>query len=430
MPLRQKTCVSGATGRESLNAIFLRLTLERAMSVVTVPARTTSHTSRALWLNAAIVATFFGASSAPTPLYALYQAKWGFSPVTLTVVFGTYAFSLLIALLVTGSLSDHIGRKPVIVAAVALEVVAMLMFAGADGVGLLILARATQGVATGAATSALGAAILDSSRTQGPLVNATASLFGMGLGALGAGLLVAHAPLPLQLIYIVLTVLLIFEGIFATLLPETVSKIPGAYRSLIPRVHVPALARGALARVAPVDIALWALGGFYLSLGPKLAHQVTGSEDIAIGGWVVVALTMSGVGAIVMLRKLPTRRLLMTGAASLAAGLAITLQGVHSANAAIFFAGTAVAGAGFGSSFQGALRSVLPLAKAHERAGLMAAFYVLSYLAFSVPAILAGTAIQSLGLLRTTDIYGGTLAILSLLTLVASMFTKDIGTPA
>ncbi|WP_241023271.1 MFS transporter [Paraburkholderia sp. Ac-20340] len=391
-----------------------------AEQITTLAMPSASRKWRALSIYALTVATFFGASSAPTPLYRLYQDAFGFSPAMLTLVFASYAFSLLVALLTTGSLSDHIGRRPVIVGSILLEIVAMLVFVESHNASMLIAARVVQGFATGAATSALGAAILDESRTLGPLVNALASLGGMGAGALGASMLVAYAPWPMQSIFIALTAMLFIEAAFAIALPETVSRVPGAIAALIPRVNIPRAARGAMLRVAPVDIAVWALGGFYLSLGPTLARAVIGIADATIGGWVVFALTMGGFAAILALRKLATVYVLRFGASALVVGLLITLAGVHAQSAGVFFTGTAIAGTGFGAAFQGALRSVMPLAESHERAGLMAAFYILSYLAFSIPAILAGTLAHVIGLRATTDAYGLVLVVLSSMTLVAS----------
>ena len=387
-----------------------------------------SHRTRyALPLYASIAAMFFGASSAPTPLYRLYQEVWGFSSGMLTVVFGVYAFSLLLALLTTGSLSDHIGRRPVIVGGLALEIVAMLIFADADSVRMLILARVLQGFATGAATSALGAAILDASRTRGPLVNTLSPLLGMGVGALGTSLLVQYAPAPMRLVYFLMLAVFLLQAVGVWLLPETVSSRPGTLASLVPRVRVPQAARAAMLRIAPVNVAVWALGGFYLSLGPTLARAVTGTDAVTTGGWVVFALTCGGFVAVLLLRALSTPRLLVTGALVLAAGLLVTLTGAHAGNAGLFFVGTILAGMGFGSAFQGALRSVLPLAEAHERAGLMAAFYVLSYLAFSVPAIIAGTMAHVVGLRLATDVYGITLVVLAGLTVVASGLERGRG---
>jgi len=397
------------------------------MTFDTDPGFPSHRTRYALPLYASIAATFFGASSAPTPLYRLYQEVWGFSSGMLTVVFGVYAFSLLLALLTTGSLSDHIGRRPVIVGGLALEIVAMLIFADADSVRMLILARVLQGFATGAATSALGAAILDASRTRGPLVNTLSPLLGMGVGALGTSLLVQYAPAPMRLVYFLMLAVFLLQAVGVWLLPETVSSRPGTLASLVPRVRVPQAARAAMLRIAPVNVAVWALGGFYLSLGPTLARAVTGTDAVTTGGWVVFALTCGGFVAVLLLRALSTPRLLVTGALVLAAGLLVTLTGAHAGNAGLFFVGTILAGMGFGSAFQGALRSVLPLAKAHERAGLMAAFYVLSYLAFSVPAIIAGTMAHVVGLRLTTDVYGITLAVLAGLTVVASGLGRGRG---
>ncbi len=390
------------------------------MNAISTPAAS----ARALAVYSLTAATFLGASSAPTPLYRVYQETWHFSSGTLTLVFAIYAFSLLAALLTTGPLSDHLGRRPVIVGSILLNMLALSIFAAADGAPMLLLARALQGLATGMAISALGAGLLDASRERGPLLNSLAPLFGMGVGALGASLLVQYAPAPLRLTYLLLIVLLATEALLVLRLPESASRVPGLLASMRPRVRVPPAARGAMLRILPVNIALWALGGFYLSLGPTLARSVTHSDNIVVGGWVVFALTMSGFGAIALLRGLPTPRLLMTGSIALAAGLVVTLTGVHLDSAALFFAGTCLAGTGFGAAFQGALRSVVPLAQPTERAGLVAAFFVLSYLAFSLPALLAGVMAHELGLRATTDLYGAALILLAVSTAVASGLDK------
>ncbi len=126
------------------------------------------------YLLASIVVFFLAASSAPTPLYAVYQGEWGFSPIVITVVFGVYALAVLAALLTVGSLSDHVGRRPVLIAAIVLQATAMLMFAAASGVSTLLAARVVQGLSTGAAMGAVGAGMLDLDRTKGALANAVA----------------------------------------------------------------------------------------------------------------------------------------------------------------------------------------------------------------------------------------------------------------
>ena len=373
----------------------------------------TSHRPSLVFLAITLL-TFLAASSAPTPLYHLYQEGLHFSSGMLTLVFGVYALSLLAALLTVGSLSDHLGRKPVIFAALALNMLAMLLFINESSVAWLIAARTLQGFATGMATAVLGAALLDTDRQQGPLVNSVAPLLGMACGAMGSSLLVEFAPLPTQLIYWTLLALMLGQAMYVWRLPETVSRIPGALASLRPTLHVPPQARRALWLSLPVDVAVWAMGGFYLSLAPSLVRAATGSTSNLIGGGLVAVLTLSGALMIFSLRNRPAHKVLRLGASLLAVGVALILAAVHSASLPLFFVATLIAGSGFGAGFLGALRSVVPLALPHERAGLMSAFYVLSYLAFCLPSLLAGNLIRSFGLIATTDGYGVVLIMLTL----------------
>ncbi|ALQ05119.1 MFS transporter [Pseudomonas brassicacearum] len=361
---------------------------------------------------------FLAASSAPTPLYHLYQEQLQFSPAVLTLIFGVYAFSLLAALLTVGSLSDYLGRKPVIFVALLLNMLAMLLFISADSVAWLISARLIQGFATGMATSVLGAALLDFDRRQGPLITSVAPLLGMACGALGCGLLAEFAPLPLQLTYWLLLGLFLAQAVYLWRLAESVSPQPGAWQSLRPTLHVPPQARQALWRVLPLDLAAWAVGGFYLSLAPSLVRAATGSTSNLIGGALVAVLTLSGALSIYLLRNQEADKMLRLSASLLVVGLALVLAAVHGASLPLFFIGTLVTGSGFGAGFLGALRSIMPLALPHERAGLMSAFYVLSYLAFSLPSLLAGNLTRVFGLIPTTDGYGAVLIVLCVVALL------------
>jgi MFS family permease len=372
---------------------------------------------RGLVYLAFVLLSFLAASSVPTPLYHLYQEAWHFSPATLTMVFGVYALSLLGALLTVGSLSDYLGRKPVILLALLLNMLAMLMFVYASDVGWLLAARVMQGFATGMATSVLGAALLDNSRTQGALVNSVSPLLGMAFGALGTSLLVDYAPQPLQLAYEVMLLLFVLQAVVLVWLPESVSRQAGALASLRPAMSIPVQARSTLWRVLPVDVAVWMAGGFFLSLAPSLVRAATGSTSNLLGGALVATLTMSGAAAIFILRNTVADKTLALGTAMLALGLGLILLATNSGVLAWFFIGTVVAGTGFGAGFLGAVRSVMPLAHAHERAGLMATFYVLSYLAFCVPAILAGFMVRNVGLVATTNGYAAVQIALCLLAL-------------
>jgi MFS family permease len=360
----------------------------------------------ALWLQASILLAYLAASTAPSPLYALYREAWGFSALTLTLVFATYAFTLLAALLFFGALSDHRGRREVVILALVLEFAALLLFRHADSVGWLIAARALQGVATGIATSALSAGLQDLHRERGALFNSIAPLLGMGVGALGAGALAQFAPAPTRLVYDVLLAILAVQTLAALRLPETVARRAGALAAMKPQLAVPRLARRALWQVLPVNTAQWALGGFYASLAPSLARIVTGLHSPLVGGSVVATLVLSGAVAVLLVRSRPARLALAGGTVALVLGLGVTLAGVQWHSTTAFFAGSLVAGLGFGAAFNGTLRTLVPLAAPHERAGLMSTFFVLSYLAFSVPAIAAGLLAGRVGLQAASMGYG------------------------
>lgn len=382
-----------------------------AMAPPSAPVRRMGH-AQALWLLASILVGFLAASSAPSPLYALYRDSWGFSALTLTLVFASYAFALLSTALLVGTFSDHRGRREVVLLALVLEIASTVFFWQADSVAWLFAARIVQGLATGIATSVLSAALIDLHPERGALVNTVAPMLGMAVGALGTSALVQFAPTHTALVFELLLVLFVLQTLAAVFLPETVVRRPGAWRSLRPRIAIPASSRSTLVRILPLNTALWALGGFYLSLGPTPARVITGSHAPVVGGALICALVLTSAVAIVFVRARPPRQVLLLGTVALVLGLVITLAGVALHSTAAFFAGTVVAGVGFGSGFNGSLRSLVGTATPAERGGLMSGFFVLSYLAFSVPAIVAGLATGAFGLHATALGFG--LAVLAL----------------
>jgi MFS family permease len=390
------------------------MSLNPSSVATTCGSRPSSAVGRraALWLQTLILLAFLAASSAPTPLYSVYREAWGFSAITLTVIFGVYAIALLLSLLVLGSISDHVGRRPVIIGALLLEAVAMVAFISATSVPLLIVARLIQGVATGAATSVLAAGLMDLDRQRSPLINSVAPMVGLAVGALGTSVLVQFAPAPLQLSFVVLAAAFVLLAAVACFLPETAVRRPGLLAAMLPTVSVPQHAWKALLLVAPIDVAAWALGGFYFSLGPTLTAKVTGMHSPVVGGGMIFVLTVSAAVSVLLLRAWAPQRMLVSGIVALIAGVGITLLAIDSGHAVLFFLGTIVAGFGFGVGFLGALRTLLPLAQPHERAGLMAAYYILSYLAFCLPAILAGVLVSHFGLIAASNYYGAALMAL------------------
>ncbi|WHT23201.1 MFS transporter [Crossiella sp. CA-258035] len=375
--------------------------------------------SAALYLLASLVVSLLASSSAPTPLYALYQQQWGFSPITTTIVFGVYAVSVLAALLVLGKLSDHLGRKPVLLVALVVQAAAMLVFATADGVAALLVARVVQGVATGAAIGALGAGMLDLDAQRGQLANAVAPGIGTAVGALFSALLVSYLPAPTELVYLVLLVVFLVQGLGIALMRETVSRAPGALASLRPEITLPRAVRARVLTAAPALFAVWALAGLYGALGPALVTRLGGGGSPVLGG--LSLFTMAGVAALttVVLRTQSPGRTMRTGVVALIIGVAVTLAGLEAGSLPVFFLGTAIAGIGFGAGFQGGLRTSVPQAAPHERAGVLSLLFVVSYLGFGVPAVVAGVlVVHGPGLVGAALIYGGVLIALALLALV------------
>jgi predicted MFS family arabinose efflux permease len=333
--------------------------------------------------------------------------------------------AVLATLLVVGSLSDYIGRRPVLIAATVVQAIAMLIFATADGVGSLIAARIVQGLATGAAAGAVGAGMLDIDRARGTIANAVGPMLGTATGALAAGLLVEYISTSTAAVYLVFAAIFIAQAIGVALMPESVSRRPGALASLRPQFRLPPQARRALVLAAPVLVAAWALAGFYGSLGPTLVRRIAGSGSVALGGIAMFVLAGSGALAVLVTRARSPRTVMTIGATALVSGVAITLLAIATSSIAVFFVGAVLAGAGFGAGFQGAIRTVLPLAASHERAGVLSILYVIAYLAMGAPAVLGGLrAVHGGGVITTAREYGIAVMALAAIALAGALLRR------
>ncbi|WP_315765664.1 MFS transporter [Bradyrhizobium sp. SZCCHNR2009] len=363
-------------------------------------------------------------SSAVTPLYRLYQQSMQLTPFWITVVFASYVVSLLAALLTVGGLSDYVGRRPVIFVALLLNAAAMLIFAEASGLWQLIAARMVQGLSVGIGTTAFGAAILDTSRTRGPLLNSVTAFLGLTAGTLGTVALMMFVPDPLHAVYYVLLGLTLFLLLLLRFMPESCTPKDGALASLRPHVAVPAQSKPVLARLTPANVAAWSLGGFYLSLMPTVVATAMHVNSPWVGGLVVSALMLTAAVAVAAFRNWPARRLILSGTSMVPVGVAVSMLGIGQRQVAALFAGTMIAGVGFGATFSGTLRTLLPTAHAHERAGLLSAFYLQSYLAFAIPAVAAGLSVPWIGLSMVAYVYGAVIIVLTVISWIASLLVE------
>ncbi|SNS92346.1 Predicted arabinose efflux permease, MFS family [Geodermatophilus saharensis] len=371
----------------------------------------------AFWSVAGLLVLVLAASGVPSPLYRVYQEQFGFGAGVLTLVFGIYAFALLAALLVVGSLSDHVGRRPVLAGGLLLQAVAMVVFLAADGVGWLLAARVLQGLSTGALTGSLGATLLDlqrpGRRPLGALLNSVSPGLGLSLGAVGAGVAIESTASPTPWVFGVLTVVFVLGTALVLLLPESSPRLPGTLASLRPRVEVPRPQRRAFAVAVPALVALWAMGGLVLSLGPSLVAGVFGITDHLVGSLLILCMQGAGVVGSLLARDLPPRRSMGGGCLVFAVAVAALLVALATGSAWLFFVSAAVAGTGFGAAFLGAVALVTAGVAPGHRAGLLSSVFVVGYLAFSVPAIVAGITSNAVGLQLVAEVYGAVVIVLA-----------------
>ena len=393
-------------------------TLQRDMTAI----RTSS---RPFYVVASFVLLALTASSTPTPIYSLYAAKWHFSALTVTEVYGVYAVCVLLALLLAGGASDLIGRKPVLLAGLAGLLGAELVFIFAGGLDALYAARTIQGLATGLLLGATGAALIDHhprrDGAQAGLVNGIASGLGIGLGAFVSSVLVQYAPAPEVTPYVVIAVLTALAIAAAWRLPETVL---GERRlTLTPQVpKVPRSLWRTFSLSALGVLASWAVGGLYLSLGPGIVASMLSTSNHVAGGFFVCVCSALAAAAQWVLRGKSNRVVLVGGAATLAAGSAIAAVGIGASSTAAFLAGSALMGVGFGGAFMGALRSLAVVLPPAHRATVMSAFFVVAYAAISIPAIGAGIAAVHIGLDSAAAWFGGAVSVVAAVVAVVGWY--------
>jgi MFS family permease len=355
---------------------------------------------------AAIAFLAFAANTAASPLYRVYQEQFRFSAITLTLLFMAYIVALLVTLLFAGSLSDHAGRRPVVLAGLVLGAAASGLFLLAHGVGLLFGARALLGVAVALITGEAAAALQDL-RPRGsaaPLLSSTAPSGGAALGAIGASALAQYAPAPTRLVWWILLGAFAAGALAVAAMAEPGTPHPGALGSLRPKVSVPRSASGAFVAAVPCLVGLWALIGFYFSLGPSLVAQLLHSGNLLWGG--VVLLLLGGIGAAASgaLTKADPTRVMLAGCIALTIGALVTFAGIETGTPTALFLGTAIAGLGWGPAFMGAYRATVVLVPSEQQAGLITAIYIVSYVGLGT-AVIGGVTTTVYGLHATALVY-------------------------
>ncbi|WP_433622438.1 MFS transporter [Nocardia sp. CA-120079] len=379
------------------------------MATLTAKPETEVRHDGAVWLAAWPVLAVFVLSNAPTPLYVLWQQRLGFSSGTLTAVFACYIVGLLGALLVAGVVSDRIGRKPVLLPAVLLAMLACVLFATANSVAMLAIARLLTGTAVGAAVSAGMAAVTDiggpARKRLAALAASSAMVLGAGFGPLLAGLLSQFVPGPTVTIFVVEIVLLATAFVVVARLD-----LPKGARGRGPWIRIPAVAPGGRTAVL-LGIAVFAPGitatSFVLSLGPSLLSNLLGATNRVLAGGLAFVMFLGATGIQFAVRRLRLRTILLGGTAATLLSMITLVAALRLSSIAFFAAAAILAGVGQGMGQFGGLTAISASVPADRLAEANAAQNVGGYLPAAVLPLSAGFLSDAIGLPAGATTFAG-----------------------
>lgn len=373
----------------------------------------------------------FAASGAPIPLYERYRAEAGLAAGDLSIAAVSYFIAVMIALVILGRLSDHLGRKTVSITAVLLATAGSLTLLHVSGLGVLVAGRVLHGLACGLASAALTAYVVDLAPARPAWIAATAAagspLIGLTLGALGTGAFAEYDIHPERAPYLAVAGVLIVCGVFLVLSPETVAQRPGALTSLRPRVHVPRTIRPLLPAAIAVFCGTWALGGFYQAYSPTISTLYLGTNSVLIGGIVFASfLAPYAFGGPLTGRLAPTTAQ-RGGIVVFALAILGIVIGLYAGSVLAVIACSMAAGAAQGAAFTGTMRDLLARTSAADRAALMSTVYLFSYGGAAIPSLLAGSLTSVLDLRQISIGYAAFAALAATVTLVCRPAGVEVG---
>ncbi|WP_158862276.1 MFS transporter [Leifsonia sp. AG29] len=363
------------------------------------------------------------ASGAPSVLLAAYQRQWHFPDAALTVAFAIYALALVVALLFCGSLSDHIGRRPVAVGSLLLTALSMVLFLCAGDVTVLILARGVQGVATGLATVAFSAWITELAsprrRKQAETLVAVSTAGGLGVGVVVAGAVSQFAAHPEALIFGTSLVAVLVAAALLLIAPESVAPRGGIAASLLPRLTLERHVAKRMARLAPAVVGIWMSAGLILGLGASLSRAALHLGDGFLAAVVVATQPLTAtVCSLLLAPRLRPRPLLALGSSAVLVGVAAEGCAFVTGVAVLEIVGAFITGLGFGAVLTAVLVDMVPRVDVNDRGAFFAVFYLVGYLPYGCSAIAAGLLSDTIGLARAAAVYAAAIIVVILLALV------------
>jgi len=368
----------------------------------------------------------------PTPMYGFYQDDFGFSLSTVTVIYAVYAAGVLGALLLFGRWSDVLGRRPLLLAGLAATIVSDIVFLAAEATWMLMVARVLSGLSAGIFVGTATAAVVEAAppawRDRAPLVATAANIGGLGLGPFVAAVLVDVLPWPTHLTFAVHLVISVVAVLAILAIPETAPREAGA-RPELQRPSIPAAVRSTFLGAAIAGFAGFAVSGLLTSVSPRFVAQALDDPDHTVQVLIVTIFFAASVAGQVALRRMATDAAANLGCALLTVGVLVLVWALAVDSFALLVVSAVVAGVGQGLSFSKGLASILAKVEPHERAGVSSAFFVVAYVAISVPVIGEGLATQRWGLTDTSIVFSAAVAALAALALVTTVIDQRRSRP-
>ncbi len=338
----------------------------------------------------------------PTPLYPLYQEKFGFSELTVTVVYAVYAFGVIGVLLLAGNASDTIGRRPTLRWGLAFAAASAVCFLCADALGWLYAGRLLSGLSAGLFTGAATAYVMELAPPGGTaratLVATAANMGGLGCGPLLAGLLAEYAPDPLLLPFAVHLALVAVAALVLQWLPETVAERRPLSAVRPRKPALPARVRAVFVPAAVASFAGFALFGVFTSVSPAFLARYLHVDNHAVSGIVVALAFFASTGGQVAAGRVGPSRSLPLGCAVLFAGLVLLAVALATDLLVFIVLAALVGGTGQGLAFRAALSAVAAASPPDQRAAVISSLFVVAYIGISIPVIGVGLLADPLGL--------------------------------
>jgi MFS family permease len=372
----------------------------------------------------AFAVTMIG-TTMPTPLYPIYEQRYGFSSLTVTIVYAVYGVGVLTALILFGQLSDQYGRRQMLLPGLALSAASSIVFLLAQALGVLFVGRFVSGLSAGIFTGTATAALLDLAgpehRSRATLVATAVNTMGLGTGALLAGVLAELAPDPLRTSYAVALALLVPAAAFVWLMPEPadVERAGGRRKLRLAQLGVPAEVRPTFVRAATAAFAAFATMGLFSAVAPAFLGKLLGLPNHALTGAVVFAVFAASTAGQLSLRWFSPRSALPSGCLIMIAGMALIAGALADSSLTLLLLGAVVAGFGTGVSFRAGLAMVGAETPAEHRGEVNSSYFAVAYVALSVPIIGIGFATEALGLRTAGLAFTGCVAVLALGVLIS-----------